>query len=131
MAAVLMPVRMAVEAGGSLTGYCRLAVIRRVELLLREWREQQAQAFQLARRQDAIEHFEVIGQRDKLALRDIPEVGTLDQIHGWRKRGQEALGQIKIDVKTSEIATILALYRVNLLLREHEAAGGVLRMRQR
>ena len=42
-AAVLMPVRVAVEARCSLTGYCRLAVIRRVELLLREWREQEAQ----------------------------------------------------------------------------------------
>src|SRR5258708_3959496 len=96
--AVLVPVRMAIEAGRALAGYFRFAIVGRVELLLREWRHQQAQPFQLPWCENAVEHLEVVGERDQLALRDVAEIGSRDQVHGWRKCSKEAFRQIKIDI---------------------------------
>jgi hypothetical protein len=42
--AILVAIRVTVEAGGALAGNLRLAIVGGIELLLREWRQQQAQA---------------------------------------------------------------------------------------
>jgi len=78
--AVLVPVRMAVEAGRTDAGQRRLAVVGGVELLLRERRHQQPQPFQLPGRENAVEQLEVVGERDQLALRDIAQIGSRDQV---------------------------------------------------
>src|SRR5713101_1785472 len=116
---------MAVEAGRTDAGQRRLAVIGGVELLLRERCHQQPQPFQLPWCENAVEQLEVVGERDQLAPRDIAQIGSRDQVHGWRKCSQEAFGQVEIDVEAGQVASVLTLYRVDLLLRKHEAASRV------
>ena len=111
-------------------GSCRFAILGRVELLLRERRHQQAQPFQLPRRDNAVEQLVVVGERNQLALRDIPQFGAAGQVHRRRKRGQEALRQIEIEVEAGQVAPVLPLDRVDRGLRKDEAAGGMEGMRQ-
>ena len=84
------------------------AILGRIELLLREGRQQQPQPFQLPGRQHAIEHLVVIGQRDQLALRDIAQIGARGQVDRRRKLGQEVVRQIEIDVEPRQVAPVLA-----------------------
>ena len=128
--AVLVAVRVAVEARRTDAGQRRLAIVGGVELLLRERRQQQAQSFQLPGRENAVEHLVVVGERDQLALRDITEIGARGQVHRRRKRGQKAFGQIEIDVEAGQVAVVLPLYRVDRHFRKHKAAGRVEGMRQ-
>src|SRR5579862_4888911 len=121
---------MAVEAGRADAGRRRLAILGRIELLLRERRQQQAQPFELPRRENAVEQLEVIGERDQLALRDIAQLGARGKIEGWRKRRQEVLRQVESEVEAGQVTRVLPLHRIDLVLREYEAAGGMKRVRQ-
>src|SRR5712692_6753803 len=128
--AVLVAVRMAIKACRADAGNRRAAIVGGIELLLREGRQQQAQPFQLPRRDKAVEQSEVIRERDQLALRDIAQVGAGGQVDGWRKRGQEAIRQIEIDVEPGQVSPVLLLDRVDLEVRKDEAALGMVGMRQ-
>src|SRR6266404_6535510 len=121
---------MAIKASRTLAGYLRAAVIGRVELLLRKGREQQAQAFELPRGENAVEQIIIIGQRDQLALRYIAEISTLYQVHGRRKPGQEVIRQIEIQVEPLQVSPVLLLDRVDQEVRKDKAALGVVGMRQ-
>src|SRR6266849_3723370 len=69
--AVLVAVRMAIKASRAEAGNRRAAILGRIELLLREGRQQKAQPFQLPGREQPVEHLVVIRERDQLTLRDI------------------------------------------------------------
>ena len=75
--AVLWPLSGSRSRPTPLAGHRRLAIVGRVELLLRERRQQQAQPFQLPRLEDAVEQLVEVVERDQLALRDIAQVGAL------------------------------------------------------
>ena len=119
-------VDVAVEAGHAQAG---LAVLRSsvgIELLLRERRQQQAQAVELHRRQDVLEQAVVVVDRDHLAARDVAQLGPVLQEDRRRKLGQERLGQIEVDVEPLQ-----AREHLDLHWRKDLAAGRVLGMRQR
>src|SRR5258708_39773993 len=88
---------MAIKACRADAGNRRAAIVGGIELLLREGRQQQAQPFELPRREKAVEQSEVIRERDQLALRDGAQVRAGGEAGGWRKPGQEALRQRAID----------------------------------
>src|SRR6185437_1938534 len=113
--AILVAIRVTVEAGGALAGNLRLAIVGGIELLLREWRQQQAQALDLAWRQDTVEHLEVVGERDQLALRDVAEVRSLHQIRRRGKRCQKPLRQVEVYIESAQVKIILALHGVDFL----------------
>src|SRR5207245_7252638 len=100
------------------------------ELLLREGPQQQPQAFELPRREQAVEQFVVIGERDQLTLRDITQVGARGQVHGWRKLGQEVIRQIEIYVEPGQVSPVLLLDRVDQEAWKNKAAVDVVGMRQ-
>ena len=85
--AVLVAVRMAIKASRTLAGDLRAAILGCVELLLRKGRQQQAQPFQLPRRQDAVEQLIIILDGDELPLRNVTEVQTLIEIYRRRELG--------------------------------------------
>src|SRR5712692_477131 len=128
--AVLVAVRMAVKASRADAGNRRTAILGRIELLLREGRQQQAQPFQLPGRKQAVEQFVVIGERDQLTLRDIAQVGARGQVDGGRKLGQEVIRQIEIYVEPGQVSPVLLLDRVDQEGREDKAAIGMVGMRQ-
>src|SRR6266404_10326 len=129
--AVLVAVRMAIKASRALAGNRRAAILGRVELLLREGRQQKAQPFQLPGREYPVEHLVVIRQRDQLTLRDVTQVRTRRQVNGRRKLGQEVIRQVEIYVEPRQVARVLLLERVDQKMRKDKAAIGVFGMRQR
>jgi hypothetical protein len=72
-----MAIRVAVEARCAAAWQLRAAVLRLIELLLRERSDEQSQAFQLLGSESAVEQLVIIVDRDELALRDVAEVGAL------------------------------------------------------
>jgi len=66
-----------------------------VELLLREWREQQPQAFQLFGIQDAVEQRVIVAGGDHLSLGDVSEVGSRGQVNCCGKFWKEGSGMSK------------------------------------
>src|ERR1700752_1952431 len=113
---------MAVKASRSDARKLRTAILGRVELLLWKGRQQQAQPFQLPRGKNAVEQLIVIGQRDQLTLRNIAQIGTLRQVHGRRKLGQEMIRQIELDIEPLQVPPILLLDRVDQEVRKDKAA---------
>ena len=99
-----MAVRVTIEAGRAAARLLRAAVLGLIVLLLRERRHQKAQAFDLLRRQNAVEQFVVVVDRNELALRDVAEIGALIEVHGRREFGQEVIRDIVIDVEPREVA---------------------------
>ena len=69
--AVRVPVGMAVEACDSQAGTRNTAIVGRIELLLRERRQEQAQTIKLFRVEQFFEECEVVVDSDELALRDV------------------------------------------------------------
>src|SRR6202790_1047836 len=124
-------VRVAVEARRAAAGLLGAAVLRQVELLLRERSYKQAQAFQLLGRDNAVKQLVIILDGDELALRDVAEVGALIEIHRRRELRQEVIGNVVLDVEAREIASLLPLDLVDNEVRKHEAACRMLRMGQR
>ena len=120
-------VDVAVEACDALHAgrVLRLAVGRGVELLLRELRDQQAQALQVLGVEDSREELLEVVDRDDFALRDVAQVGPRGQVDGRRELGQEVLGQVKIDVEPLQPWQDLDLH-----LREDHSAHLVLGVRQ-
>src|SRR6266478_5128446 len=128
--AVLVAVRMAVKASRADAGNRRTAILGRIELLLWEGRQQQAQPFELPRRDQAVEQLVVIGERDQLTLRDIAQIRARRQVNGWRKLGQEVIRQIEIYVEPGQVSPVLLLDRVDQEAWKNKAAVDVVGMRQ-
>ena len=126
-----MAVRVAIETGRTAARLLRAAILGLVVLLLRKRRHQEAQTLDLLRRQNAVEQFVVVVDRNELALRDVAEIGALIEIHGRRKFGQEVIRDIVIDVEARQIARLLPVDLVDHEARKHEAAFLMLRVRQR
>src|SRR5882724_8740053 len=99
---VLVAVRMTIKASRADAGNRRTAILGRIELLLWEGRQQQAQPFQLSGREQAVEQLVVIRERDQLTLRDIAQVGARGQVDSRRKLGQEVIRQIEIYVEPGQ-----------------------------
>ena len=119
-------VDVAVEAGHPQARVDALAVVGRVELLLREGGQQELQAGELDRGQDVLEERVEVIDRDDLAPRDVAQLGAVLQEHGRRELGQEGLGQVEFDVEPLEPGEHLDLH-----LREDLPPRRVLRVRQR
>ena len=129
--AVGRSIHVAVEAGHPRARLQRPPIAGRVELLLRERGYQQPQALQLLRVQQAVEELEIVLQSDDLALRHVAQVGPGREVDGRRILGQEMRRQVEIQVVTRQVASLLLLDLVDLLLRKHHPAFGVVGMRQR
>jgi len=129
--AVGVAVDVAVEAGDAPAGLLRPAVVGQVELLLRRGRDQQPEALKLLGVENAVEELEVVVDRDDLALRDISEVRPSRQVDRGREVRQEVVGEVEVQVKARQIPAFLLEDLVDVELREHHPALGVVRVRQR
>ena len=112
-----VPVDMAVETGDAEARLAALAVIGRIEFLLRQRRQQNLQAVELDRGQDILEQTVKVIDRDNLTARDIAELWTVLQEDGRRELGQKSLGQVELDIEPLE-----PWKHVDLQIREDLAA---------
>src|SRR6185436_11553424 len=103
-----------------------LAIVGGIELLLRERRQQQAQALHLNRREDPVHQLEKVACRQQLAFRHVTELGPRRQKDGRRKFRQQVIRQMKVDVETLQRAMLTLVDLIDLELREDHAAGLVL-----
>ena len=122
---------VAVEAGDAQTRVLAPPIGREIELLLRERREEQPQAFELLRVQDAVEQLVVIVARDQLTARDVAEILTRREVNRRRELGQEPVGNVEIEVEAGEVTARLFLDPVDLKHGKHHPAFGMVRVRQR
>ena len=83
------------------------AILRLVELLLRKRRQQQAEAFDLLRVEQAVKELIVVVDGDQLALGDVAQIGTRGQEDGRWKFGQEVVRNIEVEVEACKIALLL------------------------
>jgi len=123
-------VGVAVEAGDAAARADGAAVLRGIELLLRERREQEPQPLELLRIQEAVEQREVIVERHHPALRHIAEIGAGGQVNRSGKLGQKMIGQIKVEVEPRQIALLLPVELVDDKMGEQHAAFRMIGMRQ-
>ena len=126
-----MTVDVALQAGHAAARLLRSPVLGHIELLLRERGEQQPKPLKLLRVEDAVKQLVVVHDGDELALRHVSQVRARGQVDWWRELRQEVLGQIKVQVKSGEVASLLPLDFINVMLGEDHAALGMIRMRQR
>src|ERR1700688_2635089 len=82
-------VRVAVEARCAAAHQLGAAVLRLIELLLRERSDEQAQTFQLLGNENAVKQLVIVLDGDELALRDVAKVGALIEINRWWEFRQE------------------------------------------
>ena len=101
-----------------------LAVGGGVELLLRELRDEEAEAFEIFGVENAAEDFLKIGDGDKFPLRDIAEIRASNEENRGREFGKEMVGQIKV-----EIEALQPWDRLDFVLWEKHVAGGVVGVR--
>ena len=88
-------VGVAVEARDALVRGERAAIVRGVELRLRERRQEQPQSFELLGIQDLAEQLVEVRERDELALRHVAEIGPRGQEDRRGKLGQQVIGRSK------------------------------------
>src|SRR5688572_28593470 len=95
-------IHVAIETGDNFHAVAALgfAVGGGVELLLWELGDEQAQAFEIFRVEDAAKDFLEIRDGDEFALRNIPEIRTRGEENGGRKFGEKMIGDIEIEVET-------------------------------
>ena len=116
--AVGVAVGVAIEAGDAAARMLAAAILRLVELLLRKRRQQQAEAFDLLRVEQAVKELIVVVDRDQLPLRDVTQIGTRGQEHGRWKFGQEMVWNIAVQVEACKIALLLLVDLIDFELRE-------------
>src|ERR1700730_11410326 len=124
------PVLMAIKARDSQTWMFDTAIRRLVELLLREWGEQQPQAFQLFGIQHAVKQRVIVAGGDHLSLGDVSEVGSRGQINCCWKFWKEVVRYVEVNVKTRQVSARLFLDFINCEMRKDHAPFDVLGMRQ-
>jgi hypothetical protein len=120
-----VPVRVAVEARDAAARPHRPAILHLVELLLGERRQQQAQPVELLGVQDPVEQLEEVVERHELPLRDVPEVGARDEEDRGRELGKEVVGEVEVQIEALQVALLVALDGVDVELREHHPALGM------
>ena len=101
----------------------------RVELLLWERGQQEAQPLELLRVQDPIEEPVVVVGRDQLPLRDVAQVGTGGQVDRRRKLRQEPVGQVEIEVEPGQVPAGLLLDLADLEQGEDHSPFGMVLVR--
>ena len=115
---VRVPVDVAVEAGHALARLQRAPVVGGVELLLRERRQQQPQALQLLRVQDAVEQ-----SGNSCSVRPPALATRRPGRAGWSGRSAaetpaENGRQIEIQIEPRQVAVLLLLDLVDVILGE-------------
>ena len=128
--AVCVPVHVAIETDHALARFQRAAVVRGIELLLGERRQQEPQPLQLLRVEDAVEEPKVVAQTDDLAVRHVAQIEAGGQENGRRKLRQEMVRQIEIQIEPRQIAVFLLLDLVDVKLRKQHPAFGMIGVRQ-
>ena len=128
--AVGVAVDVAIETGHAPARLFAAAIVRLVELLLREGRDEQPQPFQLLRIEEAVKQFVVVVDRHELALANVAQVQARSQIHRRREFRQKVIGQVEIEIEARQVAALLLLDFVDVELREDHAAFGMIRVRQ-
>src|ERR1700688_84431 len=123
-------VLMAIKARHSQTRMFAAAIRRLVELLLREWGEQQPQPFQLFGIQDAVEQRVIVAGGDHLSLGDVSEGGSRGQVNCCGKFWKEVVRYVEVYVKTRQVSSRLLLDFINCEMRKDHASFTVLGMRQ-
>ena len=84
-------VDVAVQTGDSEAGVSRLAIVCRIELVLREWRKEKLKPIELNRRQDIFEEVVEVVDRNDLASRDVLQLRTIAQKDSRRGLRKELL----------------------------------------
>src|ERR1700733_15795485 len=126
-----VPILVAIKAGDAAARPLRAAILRLLELLLRERRQEEAQSLELLWIEDAAETLVIIVDRHQPALRDIPQIGPRGEIDGGRKLGQKVIRDIEIQIEPGEVARLLLLDFVDFELGKDHAALWMIGMRQR
>jgi len=93
--------------------------------------DEQPQSLELLRVEHAVEQLEVVVDGDELALRDVAQVRARGEEDRRGELGQHVVGQVEVEVEAREVARLLALDLIDVELREHHAALGMVRVRQR
>ncbi len=113
-----MSIAVTLQATYTTTGFHRSAVFRLVELLLRKWRKQQSQSFNLLRIEQAFEDFVVVVDRKKFALRHITALRMCGQKYRRGKLWQKVIGYIIFQIKSIEISFLLSFDGIYMELRK-------------
>src|SRR6187401_3542721 len=125
---IRMPVDVAVEARNPQAWAIGAAIVDVIELLLRKGRQEQAQAIELLRIQEALEEVVVVVGGDELPLGHVALVRLRGQEDRRWKLGQEVLGQIEVEIEARQIAPGLPGDLVNREAGEEHAALRLLGM---
>jgi hypothetical protein len=91
-----------VQAGHFKAGIDGLAIVRGVELLLRQRHEEEAQAIELDRGEDVLEQPVEVVDGDHLSTRDVTQLRAALREHHGRELGEELLGEIELHVEALE-----------------------------
>src|SRR5688572_4110224 len=100
---------MAVEASDAAARRFAAAIGGLVELLLREGSDEEAQALELLRVQEAVEEREEVLDGDELALRHVAEIRAGGEVDGRRELGQQVIRKVEVEVEAGQIALLLLL----------------------
>ena len=99
VAALVWPLAWQSKQATPRLGLLGAPVLGLVELLLGERRDQQPQALELLRVQDAVEELEEVVDRDELALGDVAQVGARGEEDRRRELGQEVVRQVEVEIE--------------------------------
>ena len=127
---VRVAVLMTVEAGDAQARVLAPPIRRRVELLLGERREQETQPFELLGVQDPVEEAVVVVRRHQLPLGDVAQVRPRGQVDRRRELGQEAVGQVEVEVEAGQVPARLLLDLIDEEQGKDHAAFGMIRVGQ-
>src|SRR5207249_1816247 len=96
--------------GDAQAGLLRLAVVRRIELLLGQRSQQEAQSLQLHGSQKVLEQAAEIVDRNDLAARDIAQLGPLLQEDRRGELRQECLRKVEVNIEAAQTRELLDLH---------------------
>jgi hypothetical protein len=81
----------------------------------------------LLRIENAVEQLVVVHDGHDLPLGHVAQIRPRGQEDGRRELGQEVVGQVEVEVEAGQVALLLLLDLVDMELRKHHAALGVIR----
>src|SRR5207244_8604232 len=113
-----LPICVTVQTDNATAGPHRAAVFGGVELLLRERRDQQPQAFELFGIQYPVEQVVKVVKSNQFTLGHVTEIGPRREINGWRELRQKVVRQVKIQIEAREVSPFLFLNLVDMELWE-------------
>src|ERR1035437_175572 len=124
-------IRMAVQARHPAARLLRAPVDCFIELLLRKRSQQQPQAFNLLRVQNAGEHIVVVVDGDQLPLGHVAKIRPRGEVHCRGKLRQKALRNIEVQIEARQVAVLLFQQFLNFLCGKYHAALRMVGMWQR